>query len=486
VKNLPIIAIVGQTNAGKSSLFNRIVGKPQAIVAREEGTTRDRVMAKSEFNRKSFVLIDTAGLKKPQDEFEATIQDQITEVSELAEVIIVTVDGTTQITEEDRRVAKLALKTGSKVILAVNKADHKGVNVKDFERLGIKQGFLISANHGDGVPELLSVAVEDFKVTKVIEDDAIKIAFVGRPNAGKSALFNALSKKQSAIVANVAGTTRDVNHVDIKYHDQKITLLDTAGIRRKGKIKKGPEDFSVLRTMIAINEADICCLLLTADEYNTKLDQYIAGEVKDAGKGLIIVISKWDAVETADTAGHIVKSRRDRDNIAENTIEDSEIAGEIEEIINEEEVNNREFQKTEFTAEKISKDLQFNYQFVYWAPLVYTSSVTGQNVTKLLDLFAQINETRSQKLETKDLNNWLQKAILRQPPASRNRFPKLKYANQTNNAGQCPEITIHGRNTDALHFSYKRYLENSLRDEFEFKGTALKILFSEQKTDDNK
>jgi ribosome-associated GTPase EngA len=300
-KKLPIVAIIGQTNAGKSALFNRIVGRQDAIVAREAGTTRDNIVRTV---GGKFILVDTAGLKDPEDDFEATIQDQISDAVDTADLILLVKDRTEYVTDEDRRIAKTALKSKKPVILILNKSDLKEKLPKDeFLRLGVKDIAEISAEHNRGISDLVA------KIEKTAleisgkkpgdkprseDETSLKIALIGRPNVGKSNLFNTLAGKQQAIVASVAGTTRDINRTSIKYHGQTIELLDTAGVRRKGKIERGVEKFSILRTVSAIEESDICLLLMDVNELNTGVDLSLAGMITEAGKGIIVVVTKWD------------------------------------------------------------------------------------------------------------------------------------------------------------------------------------------------
>jgi GTP-binding protein len=252
--NLPTVAIIGRANAGKSSLFNRMVRSQQAIVAREAGTTRDNVLGKVMFDDHQFWLVDTAGLKDAEDDFEASIQEQIEEAALAADIIIVTIDSTEYIGDEERMVAKKALKSKKPVILALNKADLKGsLPNEEFRRLGIKEIIRTSAEHNSGVTDVLSAIVREIpQRTQQEDDDILRVALIGRPNVGKSNLFNSLAGKQQAVVANIAGTTRDVNRIQLKYNKRTIELLDTAGVRRQGKQEVGIEKFSVLRTLQAI------------------------------------------------------------------------------------------------------------------------------------------------------------------------------------------------------------------------------------------
>jgi GTP-binding protein len=285
---LPTVAIIGQANVGKSSLFNRLVRSQQAIVAREAGTTRDNVLGRVEYENHQFWLVDTAGLKDPNDEFEASIQDQIAEATEAADVILVVVDGSQYVSDQDRFVAKKALRSKKPVILLVNKCDLKeSLPTDEFKRLGIKQIIRTSAEHNFGITDTLEEIINYIpEKTEYIPDEVLRIALIGRPNVGKSYLFNTLAGKQQAIVANIAGTTRDVNRVSVRYGMRDIELLDTAGMRKPGKQEVGIEKFSVLRTLQAIEESDICMLVMDANELNTQLDQRIAGIIDEAIKNL--------------------------------------------------------------------------------------------------------------------------------------------------------------------------------------------------------
>ena len=298
-KKLPIIAIVGRANVGKSSLFNAILERREAIVAREAGTTRDSISAKASYEGQDFWIVDTAGIKTAEDDFEFTIQEQIIQAADSADVIWVVIEADIPIGDEDRRVAKLALKTGKPVYLVVNKHDKTPKAIpEEYQRLGIKPIMMTSTTQNRGIDELLSVLVKNIpKATLTEDDDRIRVALLGRPNVGKSYLFNTLSKKQQAIVADRAGTTRDINRSVVKFQGREIELMDTAGIRRNGKIEKGIEKFSVLRSLYAIEQADVCLMIMDVNELNVALDQKIAGMVKEAGKGLILVVSKWDSVD---------------------------------------------------------------------------------------------------------------------------------------------------------------------------------------------
>ena len=455
-KKLPIVALIGQTNAGKSSLLNRFARQKIAIVAREEGTTRDSVSAKI---NDSFILIDTAGLKDPNDDFEASIQEQIADAIDSADLILFTVDSTKYFDHKDKDIAKKALKSQKPVFLVLNKADLKdSLPIEDFRALGIKPEniFYTSATTGRGTDTLkraieeslglnfsenLSQVTTEKKVssarndgpdghrfTEKLEDDrlSLKLAFIGRPNVGKSSLFNALAKKQQAIVANLSGTTRDVNRTEVKYKGQTIELLDTAGLRRQGKREVGIEKFSALRTLAAIEESDVCCLLIDSTEPHAKLDQTLAGQIVKAGKGIILVVTKTD-LEHEDT-------------------------------------------------DYILNNLERDFNFIPYAPVIMTSSETGKNVTKIFEIAQKIQINRHRELKTSDLNKLLTDVVNSHPPAGlKNTHPKLRYMVQTDT--NPPWFVIHGSELSLLHWSYKRYLERRMREVADFTGTPIFFSF---------
>ena len=437
-KNIGIVAIVGRTNVGKSSLFNTVLGRREAIVATESGTTRDSITAKASYGDKDFWLVDTAGLKTAEDDFELTIQDQISEATASADLILVVVEADAGISEEDRRVAKLALKSQKPVALVINKVDKAAkIDLSIFDRLGIKQILKTSATQGRGIEEMLDFVTANMTTGEVKEDDnRLHLALLGRPNVGKSALFNALAKKQQAIVADRAGTTRDINRTIVRFNNREIELMDTAGIRRSGKIEVGIEKFSVLRSLRAIEESDVCLLVLDGHEYATQLDQKIAGLIKEAGKGIIICVSKWDDVE-----------------------------------------------KDPFTRDQIAHIIKTKYDFIPFAPMVFTSSITGQNVSKIFELAMNISETRAIEVSTSKLNTWLREVVDRHPPAGlKNARPKLNYITQVKDE-KTPTFKVFGAHTKLLHWSYKRHMEKNIREAFGFDGTPIKFIFLEKHVD---
>jgi len=435
---VPIVAIVGRANVGKSSMFNAALHKREAIIANEPGTTRDSLYGKATFDGKDFWLVDTAGLKIAEDEFEFTIQEQIMQAADAADVIVVMIEAAVTLTVEDRRVATMALKTRKPVILAVNKADQaRKAKPEDYRGLGIRDIFMTSVTQSMGLDELFEYAVSMLPQATISEaNDRISLAILGRPNVGKSQLFNALAKKQQAIVADRAGTTRDINRTQVKYMQREIELLDTAGIRRSGRIERGVEKFSVIRSLAAIEEADICLLLVDVNEPSVALDQKIAGMIAEAHKGLIIIISKWDALEDKDA----------------------------------------------WTHDKLTPTIKRDFQFVPWAPMIVTSSVTGQNVSKIFDIVLEIAETRNKRVKTTELNNWLHKTTDRHPPAGlKNRQPKLRYIVQEEGMAY-PSFKIFGSQLKYLHWSYRRHMERTFRETFGFEGTAIKFWYIDQHT----
>lgn len=427
MKKLPIVALIGQTNAGKSSLLNRLAHKNIAIVAREEGTTRDNVMARIDDR---FLLIDTAGLKDPDDDFEANIQSQIADAIDSADLILLALDSSKYPDDKDKNIAKSALKSKKPVLLLLNKSDlGDSLAESEFLRLGIKpsETFRVSATTGQGIKDLKSTVYQNLPKTAPTraDDNRLKIALIGRPNVGKSSLFNSLGQKQQALVSSRQGTTRDINRVEVRFHNRTLEILDTAGLRKPGKREVGIEKFSALRTLAAIEEADICALLVDATEPHSKLDQSLAGQIVDAGKGIIVVLTKADLVDDTD---HILD------------------------------------------------ELERDFNFLPYAPVLITSSATGQNVTKLFELATEIDETRHLELKTSELNKILSEAIVEHIPAGlKNTRPKLKYIVQTDT---CPPwFVVHGRDLGLLHWSYKRFLERKIREKYPFVGTPIFFSF---------
>lgn len=481
MKTLPIVALIGQTNAGKSSLLNRFAHKNIAIVAREEGTTRDNVAARIDDR---FLLIDTAGLKDPEDDFEAGIQDQIADAIDSASVILLTVDATKYFDHHDKNIAKSALRSKKPVFLLLNKSDRgDALDINEFRALGIPEDhiFRTSATTGQGVSDLKRAILNCFssdssqagafsekatetstggnvraqsrladgenapRASEMSEKSnlnrPLKIALIGRPNVGKSSLFNSLAKKQQALVSSRQGTTRDVNRVEIKYKGRTLEILDTAGLRKPGRREVGIEKFSALRTLAAIEEADICALLVDSTEPHSKLDQSLAGQIVEAGKGIIMVVTKSDLLAESEPTNYF----------------------------GEENIKNRT--SADFLLDRLERD----FDFLPYAPVILTSSETGKNVTKLFDLALDVDEARHHEMKTSELNSILRNAMASHPPAGlKNTHPKPKYIVQTDT---CPPwFVVHGHDLGLLHWSYKRFIERKIREAYPYLGTP--IMFS--------
>ena len=390
----------------------------------------------------AFILVDTAGLKDPSDEFEALIQDQIRDAIEAADVILVTLDSSKYFDHRDAKIAKDALRSGKPVYLVLNKCDlGESLPIAEFRALGIdpKNTFYVSATTGEGINKLKEILPRNKIIEK--ENDKLKIALIGRPNVGKSSLFNTLGKKQQAIVSSKQGTTRDVNRVSVKYKGREIEILDTAGLRKPGKREVGIEKFSAIRTLAAIEEADICCLLVDSTEPHVKLDQALAGQIVEAGKGIIMVVTKADLLENAEPTNYFGEENAEKRTAADYLID----------------------------------QLERDFDFLPYAPVILTSSETGENVTQLFELALEIDEARHTEVKTSELNKILNEAVISHPPAGlKNTRPKPKYMVQTD---VCPPwFVVHGHDLSLLHWSWKRFLERKIREKYPFIGTP--IMFS--------
>jgi len=414
-----------------------------AIVAREEGTTRDNVVAMID---DSFILIDTAGLKDPADDFEASIQDQILDAIDTADVILVVLDSTKYFDHRDAKIAKDALKSGKEVFLVLNKCDlGESLPITEFRALGIapEKTFYVSATTGQGFNALRDILPK----AKIVENnDKFKIALIGRPNVGKSSLFNALGKKQQAIVSSRQGTTRDVNRMNVRYKGRDVEILDTAGLRKPGKREVGIEKFSAIRTLAAIEEADVCCLLIDSTEPHSKLDQSLAGQIVEAGKGIIMVVTKSDLLENAEPTNYY----------------------------GEENIKNRT--AADFLLDALEKD----FDFLPYAPVILTSSETGSNATQIFELALEIDKARHTEIKTSELNKILAAAVVEHAPAGlKNTRPKPKYIVQTDT---CPPwFVVHGHDLELLHWSWKRYLERKIREKYPFVGTPIMFSYRNEK-----
>ncbi len=428
----PLVAIVGRPNVGKSTFFNKICGKRISIVDDMPGVTRDRIYADAEWCGHEFRLVDTGGIDaKTDDIFQQDIRKQVDIAIDLADVIVFLVDGNDGITQRDHDVADILRKTNKKVILVVNKLDNYEVEkTYDFYELGLGEPFAISCEQAKGLGEVLDEIVKDFKqVDETQNDDTIKIAIVGRPNVGKSSITNKILGFSRVVVSDVAGTTRDAIETDFKYNGQKYTLIDTAGLRRQRSFEKeSVEGYSVIRSMEAIERADVVLIVINASEEISEQDVRIAGYVHEAGKPSVVVVNKWDLVE--------------KDG---NTIN----------VFNE----------------KIKNSLSFMDYF----KSIYVSAKTGQRLTNVIETAKQVYDNASRRIPTGTLNELLSQAILSNEPPYRNgRRLKISYITQYKT--NPPTFILFCNDATLMHFSYLRYLENRFRQAVDFSGTPIKFI----------
>ncbi len=433
MKTLSRVIIVGQPNVGKSVLFNRLTHSNQAITSHIAHTTRDQNRGVVKHDGIAFELVDSAGFAKTTDELNKLAISLIASATEQSDLVLFIADGTSELNSNDLKLSKMVMKSKVNTILLINKLDKKEFihDENYFRKLGFENIMTASAQNGQGISALLDTIVKVIPRKKTAKiKESIKVALLGRPNVGKSALLNALANDAIALVSDVAGTTRDVNSAEVKYKDTLIDLFDTAGLRRRGKISAGIEFFSVTRTKSAIEKADICLVLIDAIEGLSKQDEHIIGMVKTAQKALIVVVTKWDAIEDKD----------------ENSMA--------------------------FMANQISGNLQY----VWWAPLIFTSANDKQNLEKLKQLLVEVNGRINTKLATTKLNELLREAVNKQPPVTTKGYhAKLNYMTQTGNSPI--EFSIFGTHPELIHFSYARYLENQLRKNFDLVGVPIKLSF---------
>jgi GTP-binding protein len=460
-KRKPVVALVGRPNVGKSTLFNRLTGARTAIVEDIPGTTRDRIYGDSEGNGVGFIVGDTGGLEAPNDLSErgsmrgkrggdgaplaadstlfiSHIQNQAQVALEEADMIVLVVDGKEGLTAADEDVAAVLRQTDQPVFLAVNKTESpkRQLDAVEFWSLGLGEPYPISAYHGNGVGDLLDEMVmklPDYPAEEEEEDDAIGIAIVGRPNVGKSSLLNTLIGKERAIVSHVSGTTRDPIDSEIVYDGQRIRLIDTAGIRRRGKVEPGIEKYSVLRSMRSVDRADVALLLIDATEGVTAQDAHVAGYVLERYKSVVVLVNKWDAIEK-DT-----------------------------------------YTMLDFT-EKVREDLKF----MDYVPVLFVSALTRQRVSKILPEALRVVEARRHRLGTSEFNQVLREAYDRIAPPSKNGRPlRIYYGTQVET--EPPTFLIFVNDPKLVHFSYQRYLENRIREHYQFLGTPIRLFFRPRK-----
>jgi len=470
----PLVAIVGRPNVGKSTFFNRMLGERVAIVEDMPGTTRDRLYGDTDWNGRTFTLIDTGGLEFGSDipvgqvgltgqsgDLMNHVQAQAELAIEEADVIVFMVDAGSGITAADQEVADVLRRTKKPIIVAANKADNatRRMDTVEFYNLGLGEPIAISSSQGTGTGDLLDLIVEELPPTDEEEEDdeedeTPRIAIVGRPNVGKSSLLNAIVGIDRAIVSDIPGTTRDAIDTEIEFEGRKLVLIDTAGIRRRGRVGPGVEKYSVLRSSRAIERCDVALLLIDASEGIAAQDMHIAGEVSESAKGIVIVINKWDLAQEQRRA------EREEDILPH---PDDEID----------------------SAEYYRKLVLEEFKFMPYAPVIFASAKTGYHTQSILETVVHIAEMRFLRVPTSRLNEVVQDAVRRHHPAIiRNKPLKVYYATQTR--VNPPTFTFFVNDTEAMHFSYERYLENRLREAFGFRGTGIRLLFRSRSSKDEK
>ena len=434
---LPVVALVGRPNVGKSTIFNRIVGKKIAIIEDIPGVTRDRVYAKANFYDYKFHLIDTGGVELGNSDFNTEIKVQVELAIDEADVVVFVVDGKQGLTSDDLLVRDMLKKVSNKVIVAINKCDNKKINENEYEfyELGFSNYVKVSGEHGTGISNLLDIITKDFSKYEEEDNTKIKFSIIGRPNVGKSSLVNALLNEERVIVSNIAGTTRDSIDTEFNYNNEKYVVIDTAGMRKKGKIYESVEKYSLLRSLKAIDRSDVCVLVIDAETGIIEHDKHIAGYAIDAGKPIVLVVNKWDVVENKDIA-----IKEWKDNISR------------------------------------------NFAFLSYAKVVFLSAKTKKRIHTLMPEILSAYENSRREVKTSILNKVISDAyLLNLPPSYKGKRLKIYFANQT---GTCPPTFNIGVNSKGLvHFSYERYLENKIRESFDFTGTPIIINFKVKKED---
>jgi len=434
----PLIAIVGRPNVGKSLLFNRLVGQRLSIVEDTPGVTRDRLYASSDWNGRSFDIVDTGGIEPNTDsEILAFMREQAQIAINAATVIVFVTDIRTGVTAADKEVARMLKRSRKPVVLVANKADTTGTTdpaLYEFYELGLGDPIAVSAVHGHGTGDLLDECLRYFPETETEEEDSdrIKVAVIGKPNVGKSSLVNRIAGEKRVIVSDMAGTTRDAVDTEIENGHGRYVFIDTAGIRRKSKVEERVEKFSVMRAQLAIERADVCLIMIDGREGVTEQDTKIAGIAHEAGKASVIVVNKWDLVE-----------------------------------------------KETGTMEKMRKDIMRDLSFMSYAPILFISALTGQRMDRIFELVNFANDQTNMRISTGMLNDVLADAQARvQPPTDKGRRLKIYYMTQTGIKPPCFVVFCNRR--DLFHFSYQRYIENQIRSVFGLEGTPIKIVIRQK------
>ena len=425
------VCLVGKPNVGKSSIFNRLIKENKSIIMDTPGVTRDRIYGKVEYNNKRFHLIDTGGISLGDDDFQKDILAQATLAIDEADLVLFVVDGIEDIDASDRKVAEILHRSSKPVIVVVNKLDNdkRKDNLYNFYELGFSELVAVSASHNIGFNELLNTITKDLPEEDIIDDNTIKFSIIGRPNVGKSSLINALLNEDRAIVSDIAGTTRDAIDTKFKYNHEDITVIDTAGMRKKGKIYESVEKYSLIRSLKAIDRSDVCVLVIDASTGIIEHDKHIASYALDAGKGIVICVNKWDTINNPD----------------------SDIKHWKEEIKNE-------------------------FQFIPYAHVVFLSAKTKKRVSTLMPEVINAYNNNRKEVKTSLLNNIIMEAVsLHEPPSYKGKRLKIYFVSQT---GNCPpKFTFSVNNKGLVHFSYERYLENQIRNNIDFDGTPIILQF---------
>ncbi len=433
---IPTVALVGRPNVGKSTLFNKIVGKKISIIEDLPGVTRDRIYQETSYNNKRFYLIDTGGIDASKMKFNDEIKMQAELAIKEADIVVFIVDGKEGLTSNDLLVKDILRKSKKEVIVAINKVDNKEANnhIYDFYELGFSTYIPISSIHNTGYIELMEEITKNFHEQEEKEDNRLKFSIIGRPNVGKSSLMNALLNEERVVVSDVAGTTRDSIDSVLKYHNEEYILIDTAGMRKKGKVFESVEKYSLFRSLKAIDRSDICLVVINAEEGIKEHDKHIAGYAIERGKGLIFVVNKWDTVK--DT-----------------------------------------------TIPEFEKLMRAEFQFATYAPIVYLSALTKKRIHTLMPEIIKVGENIKREIPTSILNDVVLDAYqLNIPPSYKGKRLKIYFTSQTGT--KPPKFTFRVNNKGLVHFSYERYLENKLRENFELEGTPIVLQFKNRNGDE--
>ncbi len=428
---LPKVALIGRPNVGKSTIFNRIVGRKVSIIEDTPGVTRDRIYGQANYQDYRFSVIDTGGIDLSEETFNEEIKVQASLAIENSDTILFIVDGKEGLTQNDLAIRDLLRKANKRIIVVINKIDSKAAHDHryDFYELGFDEYIEVSAEQNMGFIELMDMLVIDFKKQQVDEeeDTRLKLAVIGRPNVGKSSLVNALLNEDRVIVSDVAGTTRDAIDTVFTYEKEEYILIDTAGMRKKGKVSESIEKYSLIRSLSAIDRCDICLIVINAEEGIIEHDKHIAGYAKDAGKGVIIVVNKWDTVENKDT-------------------------------------------------KEYTKLIRSEFQFLSYAPVIFLSALTKKRIHTLMPEVLKVKENITREIKTSVLNEVIEEAYaLNLPPSYKGKRLKIYFANQAGT--KPPKFVFQVNNKGLIHFSYERYLENKLRENFDFDGTPIILKF---------